>query len=155
GRARILATPPALSPAREAVGQRLLGWPVPWPSRPRALVSRLVGAAVLGPDASPAQADFCTRMLLDCPATVRAAIGTTLASLDLASGLHALAMPSVVIAGEHDRLTPPVHARAMAEVLPRATLVELPTVGHMSPLEAPAEVTGAILALTDQVLPGR
>ncbi|MBW3547894.1 MAG: alpha/beta hydrolase [Actinobacteria bacterium] len=153
GRARIFPAPAALSPAREAVGRRLLGWPVPWPSHPRPLVSRLVRAAVLGPDASPAQVDFCTRMVLTPPARVRGGFGATLASLDLTPRLQALTIPAVVIAGEHDRLTPPVHARAMAEVLPRATLVELPGVGHMAPLEAPARVTGAIRVLADLVLP--
>ncbi|MBW3644328.1 MAG: alpha/beta hydrolase [Actinobacteria bacterium] len=152
GRSRIFAGPAALSAAREAVGRRLLGWAAPWPSHPRPLVSRLVAAAVLGPDASPAQVDFCTRMVMDVPAEVRGAFGATLASFDLAHGLEALTVPTVVIAGEHDRLTPPVHARAMAEVLPRATLVELPTVGHMAPLESSAEVTGAIRVVADLVL---
>lgn len=153
GRARIFAAPAALSAAREAVGRWLLGWPVPWPSHPRPLVSRLVRAAVLGSDASPAQVDFCTRMVLSCPAKVRGAFGATLASLDLTQRLQALTVPAVVIAGEHDRLTPPVHARAMAESLPRAALVELPGVGHMAPLEASAQVTGAIRLVADLVLP--
>ncbi len=153
GRARIFPTPAALSPARETVGRRLLGWPVPWPSHPRPLVSRLVRSALLGPDASPAEVEFCMRMVLSPPAKVRAAFGAVLASLDLAPRLQALTVPAVVIAGEHDRLTPPVHARVMAEVLPRATLVELPEVGHMAPLEASTQVTGAIRVLAELVLP--
>jgi pimeloyl-ACP methyl ester carboxylesterase len=151
GRARILATAAALSGVREAVGRRLMGAPLPWPSRPRPLVSRLVHAAVLGPDASPAQVDFCTRMVLACPAKVRAAFGATLSNLDLTAATASLTVPSVVVAGAHDRLTPPVHARAMAEALPRATLVELADVGHMAPLEAPSEVTGAIRVMSDLV----
>jgi pimeloyl-ACP methyl ester carboxylesterase len=152
GRARILATVAGLSGVREAVGRRLIGAPLPWPSHPRPLVSRLVHAAVLGPDASPAQVDFCTRMVLASPAKVRAAFGATLSTLDLTAATASLTVPSVVVAGAHDRLTPPVHARAMVETLPRATLVEVAGVGHMTPLEAPAEVTGAIRVVTDLAL---
>nr|MBA2437398.1 3-oxoadipate enol-lactone hydrolase [Acidimicrobiia bacterium] len=60
--------------------------------------------------------------------------------------LPALTAPTVVVAGEHDRLTPSVHARAIAAALACATLIELPAVGHMAPIEAAAEVSHAILA---------
>ena len=105
------------------------------------MLTRLVRAVVLGRAASPAQVAFCTEMLLDTPTDVRAAFGATLSTFDLASGLPALTVPTIVIAGEHDRLTPPVHARAIAAEVPGATLVEMAGVGHMAPIEAHDDVT--------------
>ena len=92
------------------------------------------------------------RMFLGCRPDVRAAFGATLAGLDLMSALDALVVPTVVVAGELDRLTPPVHVRAIADALPEVQLVELAAIGHTSPLEAHAEVTGLLRALAGQAL---
>jgi pimeloyl-ACP methyl ester carboxylesterase len=97
--------------------------------------------------ATPAQVAFCERMFLRCRPDVRAAFGATLAGVDLVSALGDLTVPTVVVAAELDRLTPPVHARAMVKVLPDARLVELPATGHTSPLEAHTEVTHIIRAV--------
>ncbi|MDQ4134057.1 MAG: alpha/beta hydrolase, partial [Actinomycetota bacterium] len=75
------------------------------------------------------------------------AFGATLAGVDLVSALGSLVVPTVVVAAELDRLTPPVHARAMVKALPDAQLVELPGTGHTTPLEAHAEVTELIREL--------
>ena len=147
--ARILITASALSRVKQAIGPRVLGLSLPGPRRPTALVQRVVRYVALGPRATPAQATFCERLFLDCRADVRAAFGVTLSDLDLAHDLHALTVTTIVIAGEHDRLTPPLHARSIARVLPHAEVVELPDVGHCSPIEAHAEVTARIRALAD------
>jgi pimeloyl-ACP methyl ester carboxylesterase len=57
-------------------------------------------------------------------------------------------MPTAVLAGDADRLTPPVHARRLADRLPDcAGLTTLPGIGHMSPVEAPEAVNAAIRGL--------
>ena len=144
GRARVAALGTRLAPLRAAVGSRLLGSALPLPSRPRAVVSRVVRFLTLGPSASPAEVAFATEMVMACSAAVRAGFGTTLAAVDLLDGLDAVVVPAVVLTAEHDRLTPSVHGRRIAEALPDATLVEIPGVGHLTPIEAPCEVTGAI-----------
>lgn len=50
-------------------------------------------------------------------------------------------LPTLVVAGEEDRLIPAAGARTMAEMIPGSRLVVLPGVGHLPPLEAPAEFT--------------
>lgn len=57
-------------------------------------------------------------------------------------------MPTAVIAGTEDRLTPPVHARALVAALPDCLgLTELAGMGHMTPVEAPEVVTAKIREL--------
>lgn len=140
-RSTILPFPAALATVRAAVGERILAASLPLPASTNPVLTRLVRAVTLGPAASPAQVAFCTELLLDTPTDVRSAFGATLSTFDLAHGLPALRVPTVVIAGEHDRLTPPVHARAIAAEVPGTALVEIAGVGHMAPIEAHHEVS--------------
>ena len=150
--ARILITARALSAVKQLLGPRVLGLTLRGPRRPSRLVQRIVRYVALGPAATTEQARFCERLFLDCPADVRAAFGATLSDLDLGDALHSLAVPTVVIAGERDRLTPLVHSRSIAAVLPDATLVELEGIGHCAPIEAHAEVTARIRALAERTI---
>jgi pimeloyl-ACP methyl ester carboxylesterase len=109
---------------------------------------RLIRHAVVGPDASPAEAAFCERLVLSCPASVRGSVGGTLSALDLRTALHRLQAPTLLIAGELDRLTPPRHAELMAAALPDVLdVIAIPRSGHMSPIEFPNEVTGPLAKL--------
>ena len=63
-------------------------------------------------------------------------------------GLGALRdVPSVVLAGEKDRLCPLAHAKVIADELPHAEFVRYPGAGHMLPQERPYEVARRISAL--------
>jgi pimeloyl-ACP methyl ester carboxylesterase len=95
---------------------------------------------------------FYERMLIACPPDVRAASGLAMSELDLYHALAHLTVPTLVMAGARDRLTPPAHARRIAAELPElAELVVLPATGHMGPLERPAEVSGALRELQAKV----
>ncbi|TWP49320.1 alpha/beta hydrolase [Lentzea tibetensis] len=56
-------------------------------------------------------------------------------------------IPTAVLAGGADRLTPLRHARAMAAALPHAELVIYPRAGHMLPLERSTDVAHRIASL--------
>jgi hypothetical protein len=102
----------------------------------------------LGPGASREQADVVARIVHACPAGVRAAWGAVLADLDLYARVRNLAVPTAVISGTADRLTPFAHARELAEALPDcAGLHELAGLGHMTPIEAPEAVAGLLREL--------
>ena len=110
----------------------------------------------LGPAAGPATVHFCEEMICACGPKARTGCGRTLAQLDLAHAVESLAKPTLVIAGELDRLTPPVHARRLVERLPDcAGYVELDRVGHMGPLEAPAAIAVEIRGLASGRVPHR
>ncbi len=60
--------------------------------------------------------------------------------------LSHIVVPTLVLVGEEDVLTPPALAEEMAAAIPHATLVCVPGSGHLAPLEAPAPVTAALRA---------
>lgn len=62
---------------------------------------------------------------------------TAMHAMDLHEGLAAIPLPTTVVCGTRDRLTPLPLARRLAARVPGATIVELEGVGHMVPLEAP------------------
>jgi pimeloyl-ACP methyl ester carboxylesterase len=53
--------------------------------------------------------------------------------------------PSLFVVGEHDALTPPAMARAMADAAPQSRYVEIKDAGHLPPLENPEAVTEALV----------
>lgn len=59
--------------------------------------------------------------------------------------LGRLAPRLVMINGGNDRTIPPAEARAVQKVLPAATLITLPGLGHLAHEEAPAQVADLIL----------
>jgi len=46
-------------------------------------------------------------------------------------------LPTLIVVGEEDHLTPPKDAEAMAKAIPGARLALIPRAGHLSPLEQP------------------
>ena len=65
--------------------------------------------------------------------------------------LPTLAVPALVLVGEHDVLTPPSEAERMAAALPNARLGVVPQAGHLSNLENPDAFTRALLAFVGRV----
>lgn len=101
----------------------------------------------LSPAATPAEVDFCARQIRAMQPQARAAWSRVLGDLDLTPDLAALTVPTTVVVGTADRLTPPAYARRLARLLPMLQeLVELPGVGHMSPIEAADDVNDLIRA---------
>jgi pimeloyl-ACP methyl ester carboxylesterase len=84
-------------------------------------------------DAPPASAAFAQRAMSARP--------------DSFDTLRALDVPALVVVGEEDVLTPPADAEQMAAALPDVTMVRLEAVGHLTPVEAPLEVTAALESL--------
>ena len=87
-------------------------------------------------------------MLVACPPDVRADAGIAISELDLHYAIPRLTIPTIVIAGAVDRLTPPSHSRRIAAALPqRERLIVMPETGHMTPLERPRELSDALAEL--------
>ena len=59
--------------------------------------------------------------------------------------------PVLVVVGTDDILTPPAKARAMADLVPGAELVEIPAAGHLANLEQPEAFNAALGRFLDRV----
>lgn len=66
----------------------------------------------------------------------RAAFSST-TKMDFRSGLAGLAIPTVVLAGDHDHVVKPKYGQELADALPDASYDVVANAGHMLPLEAP------------------
>jgi pimeloyl-ACP methyl ester carboxylesterase len=144
----VVRTPDVLDPIMSHVAEAILSARGPLPSAPRPLVSRAVKYVTMGPRATPAQVAFCEEIIVASDDAARAATGRSLSRLELYDSVKDLTVPTVVIAGERDKLTPPKHAQRLADTLPE--LVELhvvPGAGHMLPVEAADEVTSRLARL--------
>ncbi|MFD4870658.1 alpha/beta fold hydrolase [Streptomyces sp. NPDC058412] len=114
---------------------------------------KILKYATMGPGSAPDKVEACARIVHACPTGVRHAWSRVLAGLDLDAEVARLAVPTAVIGGTADRLTPIVHARGLAAALPNCVgLTELTGMGHMTPVEAPEAVTRAVRELTELYL---
>ncbi len=71
------------------------------------------------------------------------------ARTDTTPALPAMNLPALVLVGEHDTLTPPADAQAMARALPDAELHVIPDAAHMSNLENPAAFNEHLLGFLE------
>jgi pimeloyl-ACP methyl ester carboxylesterase len=143
----VLARVPGLIPDRVA-RSAFMGNRAPIPRFSSPLKTAIIRYVACAPGASPAAIAYYERMLLDCDPHVRAAVGLAMADMDLYHALPKLTVPSLVMTGELDRLTPVSHARRIAELLPNPIgPVVLPDTGHLGPLERPREVSATLREL--------
>jgi pimeloyl-ACP methyl ester carboxylesterase len=134
-------------PVRTWLTRRILGSRAPLgPVTP--LARRILKYGTMGPSSAPDMVEACARIVHACPRRVRHSWSQVLDLLDLDHGVRELTVPTAVLVGTADRLTPPAQARALCEALPDCTgFTELPGIGHMTPIEAPEQVTGKIREL--------
>jgi pimeloyl-ACP methyl ester carboxylesterase len=60
--------------------------------------------------------------------------------------LGRITQPTLVLAGDRDRLVPAAHSHSLADEIPGAEWGVLPGVGHVSPLQSPGPLAARILA---------
>ena len=117
------------------------------PVGPVTPISRaLLKHTTLGPKADKHLQRVNARIVTACHPKPRAAWGAVLADLDVFAEVGELDVPTSVIFGGKDRLTPPdSHANAIAAALPKFEgMTTVTGVGHMTPMEAPEIVAGLI-----------
>lgn len=78
------------------------------------------------------------------PRAIAAALGGLAARADSTPALAALEVPTLVVVGEEDVITPPAEAAEMAGHIPGARLVTIPRAGHLAGLENAEAVNEAL-----------
>jgi len=79
------------------------------------------------------------------PRGVAAALRGMAERHNMTAALSEMGCPTLVIVGREDVVSTPAEMRGMAKAIPNSIYVEIPAAGHLSPLENPAAVNGAIL----------
>ncbi|MFE3182469.1 alpha/beta fold hydrolase [Streptomyces violascens] len=132
---------------RTGLTRRILGSGAPLgPVTP--LAQKILRYATMGPGAAPERVEACARIVHACPRGVRQDWSHVLDGLELGLLVRELAVPTAVVVGSVDRLTPSVHAERIAAGLPDCRSLDVLTgVGHMTPVEAPEFITEKIRAL--------
>ncbi|MEW9546773.1 alpha/beta fold hydrolase [Nonomuraea sp. NPDC050783] len=103
---------------------------------------------------SPTVVDFAESMIRATPTQVIADFYPALMNHDKLAALHVLdPVPTAIMVGDHDWLTPPDHSRAIAAALPKAQLTEVPDTSHLIQLERPGVVNDALRDLIKRVEP--
>jgi pimeloyl-ACP methyl ester carboxylesterase len=70
---------------------------------------------------------------------------------DRTADLASITVPTLVLVGAHDAITPPDEARKMAEALPNSRFAILPNAGHLAPLENPDAANEVILTFLNSL----
>jgi pimeloyl-ACP methyl ester carboxylesterase len=79
------------------------------------------------------------------PAAIAAAQRGMAVRPDVTNLLASIKLPTLLIGGAEDAISPPAEMRAIAAAIPGASFVEIPNAGHMTTMENPAAVNEAIL----------
>jgi 3-oxoadipate enol-lactonase len=86
------------------------------------------------------------RILATSPRAIANGLYGLAARPDSRATLPGIAVPTLVLVGAEDVLTPPDEAKAMASALPGARLEVVPRAGHLANLENPDAVNAALRA---------
>jgi pimeloyl-ACP methyl ester carboxylesterase len=105
-----------------------------------------------GAGASPSVIEHVVRLAARAPAEVWTDLFVSLIDLDLRHALERVAVPTLVLASDLDRLTPPASALAMKHSLPDARMVVLRGAGHCAMLERHEQFNGALVDFLREVL---
>jgi 3-oxoadipate enol-lactonase len=70
---------------------------------------------------------------------IRGALLAMAGRTDTTAALSSIKVPTLILVGEHDAVTPPAASQAMADKIKGAELHVIPKAGHMSNLENPLE----------------
>ncbi len=128
--------------------------PGPLTGVPMPIVKLAVAYAALAPGARDEDIELTAQMALDCQPRARTQCGRAMGKMSLLEKLDALDMPTIVVTGERDLMTPVIHAERIELALPRSLGLRVdPDAGHMTPLESPEVVNEALRELVRMTEP--
>ncbi|WP_019202132.1 alpha/beta fold hydrolase [Tsukamurella sp. 1534] len=151
-----LAALPRIAPRfTDRLGAAVLGANVK--VRHNRLHTAVVRYAALCGYASYGAVRYTEDMVASCPSDVRAEWGRVLSGIDVTEGLRKLTIPTSVVVGQFDHLTPPADAEVIAAELRLTGHLDRFAVirdsGHMLPLEQPEKLNALLDSILGESLP--
>ena len=111
----------------------------------------LLARVGFGSNPQPSHVELVRQMLNECPPETRLDAPRALIGLDLTDDLPAVRIPTLVVVGTSDVLTPPAQARLIARLIPGARLEVFPGGGHMLMLERAEALDQMIIDFAHEV----
>ena len=112
------------------------------------MISTQLGVSTRRDD--PALVEQIEVMLHRAPVSgVTAAAEALMGRVDSTPTLDTILVPTLVLVGDEDTITPVSDAMRIAAGIPRSRLVTVPGAGHLAPIEQPAVVNAAIAEFLD------
>jgi len=114
-----------------------------------AMVPRLLATAPesgSGPRRGEIEAQLHSMILEQPVGTIVAALSALAARPDMTDAMRDCCVPTLLVVGGEDQITPPDCLARAEEIIPEARLLIVPHAGHMTPLETPAVFNAAVLA---------
>ena len=100
---------------------------------------------MVGPGSLPEGVRLATHCMGLVPAATYRRALECLLTFDRRRNLAEIHVPTLLLAGEHDRNAPPAVMKKMAEEIPCSTYIEMKGIGHLQNLEAPDDFDGLVL----------
>jgi pimeloyl-ACP methyl ester carboxylesterase len=120
---------------------------------PTDVAGMLTRLTQFGDDAPPHLVDHVVGLAARASSDVWTDGLTKLMEVDLRHAIAKLSVPTLVIVGEQDRITPPAAAVELVGSLPDGHLAVISGAGHLPMLERPQDVNDHLRAFASQVLP--
>ncbi|MEV4376934.1 alpha/beta fold hydrolase [Streptosporangium sp. NPDC049644] len=117
---------------------------------PRAF-ARLRGPALVAPGADPAVTEQVVAGMSRLRHEGYAAAATSMASTDHGADLRRIAVPTLVVVGEHDTITGVAESEELARGIPGSGLTTIADAGHAANQERPEEFNAAVLRFLAEV----
>lgn len=117
-----------------------------------ALTTPMIRHVLTGRNVRPEHADMIEKMVHRTRSSTFTHFASLFTALDTSDGFPALGkVPTVVVAGDEDVLTPHSHGRYLAKQIAGATLVTAQGSGHFSMFEDAEQFIGVVDSLTEKV----
>ena len=145
----ILRDATAFLPPRLAAALLFALWPavrlpIPIVAASAPALVKLLDLLIMGPDRDPADLALTARLLRATHPRSRATFIDFLDDLDAEAAAATLDLPTLVVTGRRDRLTPPECSGRIVALAPQSELCVLDRSGHQGPMEAAEEVNALI-----------
>jgi pimeloyl-ACP methyl ester carboxylesterase len=109
-------------------------------------MARLLVPGMVSPAARPEAGEFAIEVMSRVPeASYRTAL-RAIAAFDRREALPKIAVPTLCLAGEHDRTAPPDVMQRMAKRIPGAEYRCVENAGHIANVEQPAAFHAAVIS---------
>ena len=117
--------------------------PIVWAMMPKLFA--LCSSDASSSDHCPAAIASVRQMVLNSnPVAIAAAHRGMAVRPDVTAWLPTVTVPTLVICGEHDAISPPAEMQAIADAIPNAQFALIEKAGHMAPMEQPEAVNAVI-----------